>query len=171
MSKVGSIEAEQADWDHIFNNHTQYEDTNNHSAEVEEQLNVDLDAAEWSSWDIGLINGYSGANNLSLPEDQQAVDEYLIDTELQDDHNNNIEKDPANIVECQIDCTGPVIIHEIPHGDQLVSECTIAVVTNSGSKSKSMETNDGAAFEEMEYKGLRLLHLLTTCAEAMSQQE
>ena len=198
MSNIGSGKGtswfSEQDWDHIFNNLPQADwdsNTNTHSAAVE-QLDIDLDATEWSSWDdliIGRINGCS-VNNISLSADLQAIGKYLMDAELQDD-NNNIEEDlisshrrDAIFSQCPINNSNPVVIGHpaLIDGDHLVSDSAVtdqAKATNSSSKSKSIETDkaasssvdlDHGALEDMQYKGLRLLHLLTACAEAMSQE-
>lgn len=153
-------------WDHLFDN-PPHVDT---PSTALQQLEVVSDAAEWASWDDLFINGCS-VNNLS--------GEYLMDAELQDE-SNNIEEDhilshrkDTIIFQHTIDSADTITSEQsgvIPR-DQLVSDYTATDRSRSESiapkkaDSSSVDVDHGS----VEYKGLRLLHLLTACVEAMSE--
>ena len=143
-----------------------HEDSDSNSAALG-QLHMDLDGAQWSSWDDLIIPDDNGCsvNNLSLPTDLQAIEKYLMYTDLQDG-NINIEEDPISSPRSDAIVLQIPIDNEHPAEDQLFSG-SAHVVTNKEDTS-SLDIDHGS-LQDMEYNGLRLLHLLTACAEAMSQ--
>jgi hypothetical protein len=168
----------EQDWDHLFNNqlHADGDSNTDIQCTAVEQLNLDLDTAEWSSWEDLIIDDINGCsvNNLSLPADLQAIEEYLMDAELQDAI-TDIEEDLISSPRKDTDSTDPVTPEhpDLIAGDRLVSDYA---ETNSSSRSESIVPNSSSNWSSVdvdhgsvEYKGLRLLHLLIACAEAMSQ--